>query len=60
MSDVCLNCSFNHFFSPQLAVRGLSDHVKLLLLFVWTLDIVEEIAREVLAMFKAAPVGRIL
>jgi len=24
------------------------------------LDIVEEIAREVLAMFKAAPVGRIL
>jgi len=40
MSDVCVNGSFNHFCSQQLAVRGLSDDVKLLLLFVSTLDIV--------------------
>jgi len=56
MSDVCVN----YFCSQQLAVRGLSDHVKLLLLFASTLDIVEMIAREVLAMFKSAPVGRVL
>jgi len=57
MSGVCVN----YLCSQQLAVRGLSDHVKLLLLlFASTLDIVDMIARKVLAMFKSAPVGRVL